>query len=232
MEDWSEYSENNKIIIPAANGIRVFWDSGNHGSVKANTILTNKSDELKNTGNFSARLESKYANILGIGKFAAGNLFIGEYVKTDGTDGVLSFGREYNGSHPKALRVYANYRPQPVKSNASKNNYLTTGQSDQGQIYIALSTSPIEIRTKSSNQKLFNENDKEILAYGQVTFTQDFGDDNVLEKIDIPLTYNERGKTTEAKYLIIVCSASKYGDFFCGGEGSIMYLDDFELIYE
>jgi hypothetical protein len=30
----------------------------------------------------------------------------------------------------------------------------------------------------------------------------------------------------------VVCSSSKYGDYFTGGDGSIMYLDDFSLIYD
>lgn len=32
-------------------------------------------------------------------------------------------------------------------------------------------------------------------------------------------------------YIIIVASSSKYGDYFTGGDGSIMYLDDLELVY-
>ncbi|MDE5712626.1 MAG: PCMD domain-containing protein, partial [Muribaculaceae bacterium] len=31
---------------------------------------------------------------------------------------------------------------------------------------------------------------------------------------------------------VIVCSASKFGDYFCGSSSSVMYVDDFELVYE
>ena len=34
------------------------------------------------------------------------------------------------------------------------------------------------------------------------------------------------------KYIIVVASASKYGDYFTGSTGSLMYLDDFSLVYD
>ena len=33
------------------------------------------------------------------------------------------------------------------------------------------------------------------------------------------------------KYIIVVASASKYGDYFIGGVGSTLWLDEMELIY-
>lgn len=231
MEDWSNWSGNSKVVIPGANGERSFWDSGNHGSSTMNVTLTQSSEDMKHSGSKSAKLRSQFVGIGTIGKFAAGNLFVGEYVKTDGTDGELSFGKPYNGSHPTALSIWANYRPGKVDKKGKNDTYLKEGESDQAQIYVALSTAPIEIKTKNAG-KLFDPNASEILAYGQVTWTDNFGPDNALQNVTIPLEYYDRAKNTEAKFLIIVCSASKFGDYFCGGEGSTMYVDDFELIYE
>lgn len=228
MEEWSEYGSS--IVFPGSGSERSFWDSGNEGAKKAKEVLTTKSSELFNTGEASARLESKFASILGIGKFAAGNLFVGKYVKTDGTDGILEFGRVYDGSHPKSLSLWVNYRPAEVSDR--KTNNLTGKDYDIGQIYIALSTEPVEIRTKSSNQKLFDPQESCILAYGEYTFDSSYGEDGSLKKLEIPIQYNERSKTQKPSYLIIVCSASKFGDYFEGGRGSVMYVDDFELVYE
>ena len=50
------------------------------------------------------------------------------------------------------------------------------------------------------------------------------------KEFDIPLKY--KNLTEKPAYIIIVCSASKYGDYFTGGHGSTMYLDDFELVYD
>ena len=102
---------------------------------------------------------------------------------------------------------------------------------DHGQIYVALTTGAIEIRTNPNNRKLFSKDDSEVLAYGQVTWTEAFGPDGALQEVEIPIEYNDRAKTTKPTHLIIVVSASKYGDYFSGSEGSVMYLDDFELVY-
>ncbi len=229
MEDWSEYGSKS-IVFPGSGSERTFWDSGNEGAQKAGDILTSSSSDFHHTGNLSARLESKFASVLGIGKFAAGNLFVGSYVKTDGTDGVLEFGRQYDGSHPSALSVWVNYRPASVSDRKTDN--LTGKDYDIGQIYVALSTEPVEIRTKSSNQKLFNPQESCILAYGEYTFDSSYGDDGALKELKIPIQYYERAKSQQPLYLIIVCSASKFGDYFEGGRGSVMYVDDFELVYE
>lgn len=228
MEEWSNYG--NSIIFPGTGSERTFWDSGNEGAAKAKDVLTTSSSDMFHSGSKSARLESKFASVFGVGKFAAGNLFVGSYVRTDGMDGVLSFGREYNGSHPVSLSLWVNYRPAPISDRKTDN--LDGAENDKAQIYVALSTEPVEIRTKSTNRKLFNKDDDCILAYGQMTFDEAYGADGELRSINIPLEYYEKAKTQKPLYLIIVCSASKFGDYFEGGRGSVMYVDDFELVYE
>ncbi len=238
FEEWSTYSAktmlgNKNVTLPWSVGDKEasFWGSGNEGAATANMTLTNKSGDMKNSGSYSARLESKSA----MGMLAAGNIFVGTYVKTDVTDGVLSLGREYNGSHPSGLSVWVNYRPGSGVSVKGGNESFVpdgfAGGKDHGQIYVALSTEPIEVRTKASNRKLFDVNDPAVLAYGQVTLTDNFGPDGELQKVEIPIEYNDRAKKQAPKYLIIVCSASKYGDYFSGSAGSVFYLDDFELVY-
>lgn len=232
MEDWSNWSENSKVLLPAAGGERTFWDSGNHGSATMSVTLTQGSEDMFHSPSKSARLKSQFVGVAGLGKFAAGNLFVGTYLRTDGTDGVLEFGRPYNGSHPTALRVWVNYRPGEVQKKGANASYLKEGDIDEGQIYVALSTMPVEVRTKTSNQKLFDKDSVEILAYGQHTFAKTgYGPDGALQELIIPIEYYDRARTNAATHLVIVCSASKYGDYFCGGEGSTMYIDDFELIY-
>lgn len=230
LEEWSNLSSNNKVLIPATGGTVSFWDTGNHGSATMNKLVTNQSDALKHGGSYSAELKSQFVGIGTVGKFAAGNLFVGSYDKTDGTDGELTFGRPYNGSHPKALTLYANYRPGTgVAKKGADSNYIAEGATDEGQIYVALTSEPVSIKTKS--KQLFDANGDYVVAYGQVTWTGDFGADGSLDKVTIPLEYTSRAKTTKPTHLVIVCSASKYGDFFSGGEGSLLYVDDFELEY-
>lgn len=229
MEEWSELATNNNVLLPGGGGVVSFWDTGNHGSATMKKLVTNYSDTYKHSGSRSAELKSQFVGVATFGKFAAGNLFVGSYDKTDGTDGELTFGREYNGSHPKSLTLYANYRPGTAEKNVANSDYIAQGAKDQGQIYVALTSEPVKIKTKS--KELFNPDGDYVVAYGQVTWTDNFGADGTLDKVTINLDYKDRAKTTAPKYLVIVCSASKYGDFFCGGEGSLLYVDDFELEY-
>lgn len=235
MEIWNAFTiagvDNCKLPGTAADE---FWGNGNPGSMKMSVSLTQESEDMKKSGKYSAKLRSQFVGLGGIaGKFAAGNLFAGTYVETQGTDGHLKFGRPYNGSHPKALKVWVNYRPGTVEKTASEAPEIVKGGLDIGQIYVALTTQPIEIFTKKSNRKLFNKDDAEVLAYGQYTFDKvNYGPDGQLQELVIPIEYYEKAKTQTSTHIVIVCSASKFGDYFCGGEGSTMYLDDFELIYE
>lgn len=239
FEDWSTYSAKTMlgtktVVLPGSTGDKntSIWGSGNEGAATANLVLTDKSTDMKHSGTYSARLETNMA----MGMVAAGNVFMGMYVETDGTNGVLSLGRPYNGSHPSKLRVWANYRPASGVTVKGGNEEFVpdgfAGGNDHGQIYVALTTEPVEVRTNPSKRKLFDsENDPTVLAYGQVTWTDNFGPEGALEQVEIPIEYKAAAKSQQAKYLVIVVSASKYGDFFSGAKGSVFYLDDFELVY-
>lgn len=228
MENWYQ---SGSVWIPMSSASESFWDSGNHGSATLKVNLTNKDTNYHNTGSASAKLASQFVGVANVlGKFAAGNLFAGSYDKTDGTNAELTFGRAYNGTHPKSLKVYANYRPGKVNYlEGEATKYLTKGENDHGQIYVAIASSPFSIKTKTG--QLFNKDADNILGYGEVTWKDNVGEDGKLSPIEINIDYYDKAKNTEAKYIIVVCSASKYGDFFSGGN-SVLYLDDFELIYE
>lgn len=230
MEEWSNLVSNSKVRLPSAGGATSFWDTGNHGSATLSVTLTQESKDMVSSGEYSARLRSQMVALLGMGKFAAGNLFVGRYAGTEGTDGVIEFGRPYDGSHPKALKVMANYRPAKVEKSVSGQDYLKVGDTDYGQIYVALTTSTVTVKT-ADKSTLFNKDAKNVIAYGEVTWHENFGADNKLEEVLVNLEYNEKAVDTKPTHIIIVCSASKYGDYFVGGEGSLLYLDDFELIY-
>lgn len=232
LEEWSNYKENSKVLLPGAGGERTFWDSGNHGSATMSTTLTQGSDEMLHSGNLAARLRSQFVGVGTLGKFAAGNLFAGEYYKTNGTNGEIYFGREYNGSHPSALKVFVNYRPGTADKNGSKNGKLQQGDLDKGQIYVALTTEKVHIDTRYPETSLWNTDADCVLAYGEKIFNENFGSDGQLQELIIPIDYKASAKTRKPMYLVIVCTASYYGDYFDGGEGSTMYVDDFELVYE
>lgn len=236
FEDWCKASDN--AAMPSADPNNFFWDSGNHGSQKMGKDITVQATDLKHSGNSSIKLCSQFVGVAIAGKFAAGNVFIGKYLNTEGlSDGVLGWGRAFN-ARPKALRVWVKYTPAAVTYANSKNpDGVAKGDMDRGIVYIALvdgsKTSynneawPIVIKT-SDTSTLFSPDKPQVIAYGEHLFTEATPGDGLVEVV-IPIDY----KRTDVRpsNIVMVASASKMGDYFTGGP-SVMYLDDVELIYE
>lgn len=236
FEEWSTASDN--AAMPSADPNNFFWDSGNHGSQTMKKNITEKATDIKHSGDCSIKLNSQFVGIGFAGKFAAGNVFIGKYLDTAGTDGVLGWGRPFE-ARPKALRVWAKYTPAEVtKADNANTDGVKVGDMDKGIIYVALvdgtktayksESWPIVVKTKASERKLFKDYESQVIAYGEHVFTEATAGDGLVE-IVIPIDY----KRTDVRpsNIVLVASASKMGDYFTGGP-SVMYLDDFELIYE
>lgn len=61
-------------------------------------------------------------------------------------------------------------------------------------------------------------------GYGKIIFDKEM---TAYEPFHLDITYrNER----TPKYITIVCSSSNMGDYFTGGSGSVLYLDEFKLL--
>lgn len=239
---FEQWSTTNDIVYPYAAGGTPYWGTGNPGASIANATLTEGIADPRpgSEGKLAARLTSKFANIVGIGKFAAGNLFLGTYVRNDGTHGIVRFGRPFV-LHPTALRGWLKFNLgtiDRVGSTQPAGENLQVGDPDCGMIYIALGDwdpelyggdeeSPVEIRTRTIEQTAFNPQSDAVIAYGELPLQQ-----SVTEwtEFTIPLEY--RATDRIPTHLIIVCSASRYGDYFTGSTQSVLWLDDFELLWE
>lgn len=219
--------KNGKIWNPWAENTNSFWDTGNKGATTLGESNTYPTDETANGSGKAAKLETRFVGVAGIGKLAAGNMFAGEYVRTDGTNGVLNFGRPFT-SFPTKLRVQYKYTSKPI--NYTDNDHKSmAGKPDTCSIYIALGdwTTPLEIRTKPTDRQLFNVNDPNIIAYASFTSAETT---TAYQQLELALDY--RATNRKPTYIMVVCSASKYGDFFTGGAGSTLWIDNFELLYE
>ena len=181
-------------------------------------------DDTCNGSGKAALLESKYLVI----KFAAGNIFTGSYLKTVGTNGVLSFGQPFT-AFPSKLRINYKYTSATIDKVGDDDYQYLKGRPDSCHIYIALTDwdAPREIRTRPSERQLFEKNDPHIIAYAELIKGENVSS---YQQVDLPLEYRYMNRTP--KYIVVVASASKYGDFFTGGAGSKLWIDNFELIYE
>lgn len=220
LENWSQ---DGKVWYPNAADADPFWGTGNPGAANFIGNLTEPTDE--SISGKAALLETKNAII----KLGAGNLFTGDF-QLDGLNGLLHFGREFS-SFPTALRLYYKYTSTTINMIGDNVGDLASmkGEPDICHIYIALSdkSEPYEIRNNPSNRQLFNKDDANIIAYGEFSSNQSTSS---YKQIEIPLEYRYTNRTP--KYIIIVASSSKYGDYYIGGVGSKLWLDEMELVYE
>ncbi len=233
--DFEIWSKPSKAYLLAPSESERFWDTGNHGSATMNKNITTPESSIKHGGQYSAKLCSQFVGLGSIGKFAAGNAFVGQYLGTDGTDGIIGMGRPF-ASRPSSLHGYVRYEPQTV--NYSTVAELPKGQMDKGVVYVALIADaeleeyngtywPFVIKTKESQRRLFDRTDPRVIAFGEMVLDSATEGSDLIE-FNIPIEYYRTD--VKAAYLMLVCSASYYGDFFTGGP-SVMYIDDFTFNY-
>ena len=237
FEEWVTL---NKILHPYLSSDTAFWDSGNQGAATAGETLTEGSADIRpgSAGRSSASLTSKYANLAGIGKFAAGNIFIGTYAQTVGTNGKVNFGRPFT-SRPVALRGWLKFENGKIDHIGDQPDgmTLTKDDADEGSIYIAVGTwtaaeyggtdeSPVQVYTKRDERTLFDPTSKDVVGYGELILREPVGE---WREFEIELDY--RSTDVVPTHLIIVCSASRWGDYFTGSTRNRMWLDDFELVW-
>ena len=220
MEEWSQ---DGKQWNPWAAGNDAFWGTGNPGAADFIGNLTTPTDE--SVKGQAALLETKNAII----KLGAGNIFTGDFA-LDGLNGLLHFGRPFS-AFPSSLRLNYKYTSATINMIGDNVGDLASlkGQPDMFQIYIALSdrSEPYEIRNDPKNRQLFDPEDDGIIAYGEYTSSETV---STYKQLEIPLEYRATNRTP--KYIIVVASSSKYGDYYIGCVGSKLWLDEMELVYE
>ena len=209
-----------KAWMPNVNASNYVWDSANPGTAGLNVVPTTpeESDVVKGK---AARLETGAA----MGMLAAGNIYIGQFAKVAGLGAELDWGYPFT-SRPIALKGYYKYAPKSI--NKVKDPYKgLEGTPDQGQIQMLLTDWSERFHINTSKKVFVDfENDANIIAHGNL-IVDDTGDKYV--EFTIPLVYRNN---RIPKYVVIVAAASRYGDYFTGATGSVMKVDEFELVYD
>ena len=234
-EYYSFYDPSSSIV---ANQTK-WWDSGNAGSTYSisTTTITDPDTSNFKEGSQSVRLHS--ANVMGL-KFAAGNIFCGEFAGVSGLDGKVNFGRPFTG-RPTALRFWVKYIGGKVdNAGGPEGSELTTNDFDKGQIKFALgtwdnkkyggsATCPVQVYTADKETFWPIDSIEGTIAYADIVLQ---GDGSESEWQQVTLTLDYKDEATIPKYIIISAAASMYGDYFAGSSSSQLWLDGMELIYE
>lgn len=219
---------NGRIWCPWNEGGVRFWDTGNTGAATlGQSNVVPSEDTPDGIEGKSAQLETRFVGIAGIGKLAAGSIYTGSFAKVDGTNGILDFGREWS-VRPTRLRGYMKYHSELINYSNNEFKHLIN-RPDSCHIYVAMTDwpSPYQIRTNPKNRQLFDSDSPEIIAYGELIRGNDT---NGWEEFEIKLNY--RSTSRVPRYIQITCAASKYGDYFTGGAGTCLWVDNFSLEYD
>lgn len=215
-----------------------FWDSSNPGTTTGAGALVNvnptqgNSSIVHTSGGQSAELKSQYASAFGIGKFAAASLYSGKFNSLVGTNGAkIDFGQKF-ASRPTGLYGWFCYTSGKIdyRGDNTPEGVGEKGTDDLCSIYIAIAKAPHQLDNTQTSTFFDFENDDNIIAYGELPDAEAVSTNNEWKEFNVELKYKDITPQTEY-YLIIVCSSSKYGDYFTGSTGSIMYIDDLELLY-
>lgn len=218
---------NGKVWCPWSQDGQQFWDTGNTGAATLGQSNVQPSDDTPDGNGKAAMLETRFVGIAGIGKLAAGSIYSGKFAKVDGTNGILDFGKPWN-LRPTKLKGYYKYTTAPINYASSEFQHLL-GKPDTCHIYIAITdwTQPFQIRTNPKNRQLFDPDDPSVIAYGSLLCGH-----NTNGYIPFEIKLNYRSYSKQPSYILITAAASKYGDFFTGGTGATLFVDQFSLSYD
>lgn len=216
-----------KVAYATEEGVS-YWDTSNKGAASFGGSNTTETTEVVHGGTKAAKLESKYIVI----KFAAASLYTGQFVQLVGTKGAkLKWGVPFS-DRPTALKGYMQYTPANVDRVGSNlpASAPAKGEPDQCGMYCALLSEQLNVDNTDIAGTFPNwETDSRVIAYGALLDNENVNSNGTWKEVNIPLVYHNL--VQKPTHLLIVFSASKYGDYFHGGTGSTLYLDDFSLEY-
>lgn len=235
--DFELWSQKNETIYPdsakyAGNELS-FWNTSNPGTTQgigslggALNTTTSVTSPVQH-GEHAAQLKSAFKIIA----FAAASLYTGNFKGLNGMSANMEFGKPFAG-RPIALHGYYKYSPVVINhvDRMPEGVEIVSGETmDECSIFIALAKRSFTFNNKDESSYIDYEGDDDIIAYGELPSGAKTSGDGYME-FTIPLKY--KSLTEEPTHIIIVCSASKYGDYMTGGEGSTLYVDNFSLVYD
>lgn len=217
------------------------WSSSNTGALflialqKTDRFCVTQSDDA-HSGNSAARIETidtqgQDMSFVKIPKVTTGTLFLGKFeTEISNTLASTKFGIPFTAK-PSVLKGYYKYTPGEVYYKSTRENAhkyeVVENQKDECAINAVLYevTTPNDPYLTGEN---INTSDK-LVAVAQL---QDGTAKAEYTSFEIKFNYIKEYDSTKKYRLAIICSASKNGDSFSGAPGSVLLVDDFELISE
>ncbi|MBO7415044.1 MAG: PCMD domain-containing protein [Bacteroidaceae bacterium] len=230
FDSWSRDGSNESCYASdASDAEKRVWASPNSTTAflgKATCVPERSFVAFAGPGKAAVKLQTQMVNALISKKLASGCLFTGQMgnISISRMNASLKWGVPFT-LRPKAMEGYACYRPAAI-SNAQPPYENRLGETDNGHVFVILCDWTEQFTVDPALSSFVDtENDPAIIGYAKVTFDHTMSG---YEKFSANIEYRN-GRTP--KYLVIVASSSALGDFFTGGDGSTLYLDEFRFTY-
>ena len=220
FDDWYQ---DGSAWYPGVNASTRIWDTANGGTASFGCVPTTPETSDVVSGK-AARLESTTVTVVVITKFAAGNIYVGDFVGVSGVGAELDWGYPYS-ARPMALHGYYKYMPQAI-DNVDDPYKDKKGEMDSSSIKMYLLDWSAKFRINTSKKIFLQDDDPSIIA--MCDFTSNVTNSEYVE-FTLPLQYRD---SRIPSYVVVVGAASRLGDYFTGGKGSTLLLDEFSLIFD
>ncbi len=270
MEEWGKYTndqsklpsgESGPCWYPFSSVQDMFWATGNPGgtSLGEEYNLTYPAYKSVNPNNVPADSTGEKSAYMGSQsvlkmKFAAGNLFVGHYGETLGTNATVFFGQPMTQNiKPVAVRFKIKYSRGGINWITINNKYqaatngteyhigskqikIIGGQPDVAKVFFCLTDWAEPHCVNSADEKTFFDPRTAPGVQGLGYFDSDNNPEMVVERTDewhtmtLPIEY--RNPEFVPSQLLLTFTCSGYGDYFTGSSESWMYVDDIELLYD
>ncbi len=216
-----------KYWSPNVDGDHIYWDTANKGSSSLSVYPTSREEDhiaVDGDGKYAVKMESKEVNAYVYKTLAAGNIYTGKFNKISGIGADLYWGYEFS-SRPVALKGWYDYSPAAIDYADDSHSDLE-GTPDTGSIQIFLTDWDEQFEINTNNSVFVDYDADYIIARGILYLDETDG----YTEFTLPLEYYDTSRTPT--YIVISCAASALGDYFTGGTGSVLYVDEFSLVYD
>lgn len=225
FDDWSKEGSTWYLRPRNATPSQRVWDTSNKGTKIVGVNIAVPEEDfvaVKGPGKKAVKLQSRDFSI----SFAPGGLYTGAFLKMKGLGAELSWGIPFT-ARPKSLHGYYHYTPRKITS-ARQPFKDKLGQMDKGRIYVFLADWDEPFTARTSTYTYIDEaHDSHIIGFGSLVIDEPTKGDTY-EEFNLEIDYrNDR----VPKYVVIICTPSRWGDYFTGGDGSTIYLDEFSFVY-
>lgn len=231
--DASTYGLTKDVWYPNASFDNFIWDTANGGTATIGKYPTEQETSDVVSGS-AVKMTSLYVNAVVLKTFAAGNIYTGKFAKAiislSDPGAELDWGVPFNG-RPLALKGYYKYFPKAIDKNFNKSSSFDSylGQMDKCQIQVGLFEwdKPFHVNTQTGQMVDFTGTNSTVVAY-----TKYESDAEVTSYTEFVVPFDYRRPTTKPTYAIVTACSSYLGDYFVGGEGSQLFVDEFSFVYD